>query len=98
MAVVPGAARLCQPREGIHCCVCSAAVLLLAETLKKLVLFIPKTLALKRLFRPTRPLGDLGGPWGREVRPGSVGLGLWTESGCSWCCCYLDPHGTWDVA
>lgn len=39
-----------------------AAVLVLAETLKKLLLFIPKTL-LRRLFRPTRALGDLGGPW-----------------------------------
>lgn len=46
-----------------------AAVLVLAETLKKLLLFIPKTL-LRRLFRPTRALGDLGGPWeawGREI-------------------------------
>lgn len=42
------------------------AVLVLAETLKKLLLFIPKTL-LRRLFRPTRTLGDLGGPWGREI-------------------------------
>lgn len=46
--------------------VVGAAVLVLAETLKKLLLFIPKTL-LRRLFRPTRALGDLGGPWGREI-------------------------------
>lgn len=67
-----------------------AAVLVLAETLKKLLLFIPKTLP-RRLFRPTRALGVLGGPWGREIGSGPyciVGTGRTNESGC-----YLDPHG-----
>lgn len=43
-----------------------AAVLVLAETLKKLLLFIPKTLP-RRLFRPTRALGDLAGHGGVKL-------------------------------
>lgn len=47
-----------------------AAVLLLAETLKKLLALGPKTLPPRRLFRPTRALGGLG--WRRGVKIGSL--------------------------